>query len=331
MHANTLTHKDELISLNCKPIVVVCAADDKYSMPLAVVARSALENLKRDRKMHLFVIDGGITDSNKHKIMRSLDLNRCQVEFLPQPDDWIETIREALNYLKEKTSAEKKHVVAASAATYYRLFISELLPDSIDRAIYLDCDLVVKGNLEQLWEADFRDNYVLAVQDMWTPSAAVALPDYQHLGVSADSKYFNAGVLALNLKKWRADKITARAIEYLKRHKEHIHEHDQGLLNALLAGQWGELDRRWNLTPAILDLYSSWQESPFSEDAYNRLIQEPYIIHFATSRKPWNSRHTPFKESFFNYVDQTAWSGWRLTFWKQLQLRLNREFRKILG
>ncbi len=341
MTVEILANEDKSIVLE-EPIVVVCAADDKYAMPLAVVARSALENLKSDRKMILFVIDGGITTFNKRKILQSLDSSRCEVTFIPKPDYWIGTIEEVFRYLRAESTPESRHILSASGAAYYRLFISELLPDQFDRAIYLDCDLAVKGDLSQLWETDFGNNYVLAVQDIWAPyisSPLTGLLNYKELGIPADSKYFNSGVIVINLKKWRTDGIAAKAIEYLKCNGKYVHLHgeavlnallDQGVLNALLAGQWGELDPRWNLTPAIIDLYSSWQNSPFSEAVYNRLIHEPYIIHFATDRKPWNSRHTLFKDAFFDYVDMTAWSGWRLTPWRRFWLKLTGEFQHAI-
>lgn len=317
--------------LETKSVVVVCAADNNYAMPLAVVARSILENLNCNYQIQLFIIDDGITNTNKRKIEKSLDLNRCQIEFIPSPDTSLKKIKNVLNYLSESTPAELQHITA-SAAAYYRLFITELLPSRIDRVIYLDCDLVVKDDLSKLWEADLDNTYVLAVRDMWVPYvSSVAGVPYQKLGIMADSKYFNSGVLLINLQKWRSDDITTKAIEYLKTYQHDIRAHDQDVLNGLFAGQWGELDPRWNLTPAIIDLFPSWQDSPFSEEVYHQLIKHPSIIHFATNRKPWNSRHTWFKSSFFEYVDKTAWAGWRLTFWRRLKIALHREYKKFLS
>ena len=321
MQPTNLVQNSNLSFILEKTIVVVCAADDRYSMPLAVVARSALDNLSLDFQMCLFVIDGGITAANKARILSSLDVSRCKVEFIQRPNAQLALLRNAFEVLKSKASAETKHILSTSAAAYYRLFIPELLPKQINRAIYLDCDLVVKGNLEQLWKVDFQSNYVLAVQDIWSPQIScpgTEIP-YQKLDIPANTKYFNSGVLVINLEKWRNEAIASKAIEHLIQYGGYPRTHDQGLLNAVLAGQWGELDSRWNLTPAIIDLFSSWKESPFSEEKYDQLLLEPYIIHFATNRKPWNSQHTLFKDSFFEYVDKTAWSGWRLTPLRRLQ------------
>ncbi len=327
---NNLLNNFNSLTSEIETIVLVCAADNNYAMPLAVTACSVLENLSCDYQIHLFIIDGGIADENKHRIERSLNLNRCQIEFIPKPDSSFTVVQDVVNYLSKVTPEELQHV-AGSVAAYYRLFITELLPSSIDRVIYLDCDLVVNADLSKLWKAHFNDTYILAVQDMWVPyvSSIKGVP-YQKLGISASSKYFNSGVMVIDLQKWRADSITTKAIEYLKTYQHDIRAHDQDVLNGLFADKWGELAPSWNLTPAIIDLFSSWQESPFSESEYHQLIERPSIIHFATNRKPWNSRHALFKNYFFEYVDKTAWAGWRLTLWRRLKITINREYKKIL-
>jgi lipopolysaccharide biosynthesis glycosyltransferase len=313
-----------------KPIVVVCASDDNYAMQLAVTVRSALVNLRGDNTILLFIIDGGIKNHNKQKILKSLDSEKCEVQFIPQPDSLPKNdIAEVNNHL----SPDGKTKNFLPIATFFRLLIPEILPDELEKVIYLDCDLVVRGNLEQLWQIDLGDNYVLAAQDTWIlyVSSPNGLLNYQELKISPDSKYFNAGVLVINLKKWRTDDICAKAINYLKQKTEYIRYHDQDILNSLLSGKWGELDPRWNCSPSSVYGFSSWKESPFSEEVYNDLIRDPYIIHYLSKKKPWTSRHTLLKEYFFEYVDMTAWSGWRLTMWRRFWMRLVSEFRKAIS
>lgn len=317
------------ILLKSETIFVVCAADDRYAMPLSVMVRSSLENLENNCHLVLFIIDGGIKERSKQKILKSLSLENCKVNFIPKPDTWLESIAEVKKYCEANNKVSPlQHL---SLAAYYRLLIPELLPQEIEKVIYLDCDLVVDRNLEELWQIDVGENYVLAVQDILVRhvSAPQGLLNYEQLGIAPESKYFNSGVLVINLKKWRDCRITNKAIYYLEQNKDYIRFHDQDVLNALLVGQWGELDPKWNLLLPHALAYSSWQESPFSEEVYNTLIREPYIIHFASDRKPWNSRHTLLKEYFFHYLDITAWSGWRLTFQRRLWIWLVREFRKM--
>jgi lipopolysaccharide biosynthesis glycosyltransferase len=309
------------------PIIVVCAADDNYAMPLAVMARSALANLKSDRSMILFIIDGGIKNRNKQKILKTLKSENCEVRFIPKPDVSIKSIEESYRYTVTEGQAQK-HL---SIATYYRLFIAELLPNKFEKAIYLDCDLIIGKDLGQIWELNLGENYVLAAQDTWMHSVQDGLLNYQELDIDPDTKYFNAGVLFINVRKWRSDKILSKALDFLNHNKEYIRFADQDILNALFADQWGELDPRWNFTARIYE-YSSWEESPYSEQVYNNLIHnDPNIIHFVSGEKPWNSHNVLLKEHFFHYVDMTAWSGWRFTFWRELWQRLVYKFRKALS
>lgn len=325
-----LVWKEEVkLSTSNEPIVVVCAADNNYAMPLAVTMRSALENLKGDRKIVFYIIDGGITDFNKQKILKSLILEKCEVEFIQISDSLIGGITIAHESIESKNIATKAKYV--SVASFYRLLIPQLLPEQLEKVIYLDCDLVVKGDLEQLWQTDLGENYVLAVRDTWIPSISspTGRLNHQKLGLKPDSQYFNAGVLVINLRKWRTDDFSPKAIKYFRQNLEYIGWYDQGLLNALLVGQWGQLDPKWNFNATSFYNYSSenylsWKdsESLLSEDIYNELVRHPYIVHFVSEKKPWTSRYTPRKADFFEYVDKTSWTGWRLTLWRRLWRRL---------
>lgn len=323
-HSKTMdTNLDELTN---EPIVAVCAADDNYAMPLAVMARSAIANLNASRKLILFIIDGGIEDKNKQKILKTLNSGNCEVKFLPKPDLFAKSIENA--YTHTITQGQGKKYITITA--YYRLMIAKILPEEIEKVIFLDCDLVIKGDLEQLWQSNLGENFVLAAQDTWIPSVSVhnGLLNYKQLKIDPNAKYFNAGVFIANLKKWRSEGFFEKAVDYLNQNKEFIRLGDQDILNALLVGKWGELDLRWNVTPGIYE-YDGWEKSPFSEEIYNNLIQDPWIIHFASDLKPWNSRKTLLKENFFHYVDMTAWSGWRFTLRRQFQKKVSWEFQKL--
>ena len=326
---NLNTEKKTDTTINNEPIILVCAADDNYAMQVAVTGRSVLENLKSDRQILFFIIDGGIKNHNKQKILKSLNLEKCKIKFIPKPESLLgDDIEEVNKRLGPDGKTIAKYV---SVATFFRLLIPEVLPDELEKVIYLDCDLIVRGNIEELWQIELGNHYLLAAQDTWIPyvSNPNGLLNYQELKISANFKYFNAGVLVINLKKWRKEKISAKAIKYLKENIEYVRWHDQDVLNALFAGQWGEIDPRWNCSPSSVHGLASWQDSPFTEEVYNNLIRDPYIIHYVSDKKPWTSRHTLLKEYFFEYVDMTAWSGWRLTIWRRLWRRLVYKAKKL--
>ena len=293
-----------MVKLDTNSLAVVCAADDGYAMPLAVTIRSALENLKSNRKITLFIIDGGIKKHNKRKILKSLKSDKCDTEWIQRPDTLLGKI-EVLRAFTVGDISEPKHITIAA---YYRLLIPDLLPPEFKKAIYLDSDLAVIEDLGQLWDIDMGENYLLAVQDMNTPyvSSPYGLINYRELGIPQEYKYFTSGVMVIDLEKWRTARISAKAVDYLKQNREHVRWHDTDVLNAVLAGKWGELDPRWNQM-AFTHNFSSWKDSPFSEEVYNDLVDRPYIIHFSTEAKPWNSREKhPARHLFFQYLDMTA-------------------------
>lgn len=301
-----------VINSDKEPIVVVLVADNNYAMPLAATARSIVVNLNPNKNIEIVIIDGGIKEYNKKKIVKSINKSNVEIK-------WVQAEKELFKNMKVY-----KHF---SRAVYYRILIPNILPPEIKKAIYLDTDVIVKGNLEQLWNIEIGDNYVLAAQEMIVRyvSAPNGLKNYQEFGFKSDAKYFNSGVLVINMEKWRNENIGAKVIDYLEQYQDQWQWVDQDGLNAAFAGQWGELDPKWNQQPKIYK-YRSWKESPWEEDVYQDLKDNPYIVHYCTSGKPWSLKCIhPEKDLFFDYVDQTAWSGWRLNFWRRLWLKVRIE------
>lgn len=286
-----------------EPIVLACAADANYAMPLTVTVCSALINLKQGRKVKLFVLDGGITPSQKRRFDRSIASHPIEVIWTKTSEAWFENLPVSEKY---------------PVSIYYRLLLPRIVSDSVKKIIYLDTDLIIQRDLGQLWDIDLVDNYVLAVPNLCQRYISQTNHlDHKKFGIPEDCKYFNTGVLVINLEKWRSDKVAERAIEFIEQNPDHVLFPDQDALNIVLAGQWAELDPRWNQMHAIHE-YTSWKESPYDEETYYQVLHHPYIVHFTTPPKPWQShcKH-PRQDLFFSYLDQTAWRGWRNTIWRR--------------
>lgn len=295
-------------------INIVCGADDSFSMPLASSIKSVLLNLDPKKKIRLFILDGGIYEHNKQRLLNSWDRERITVE-------WVKPEISSLFGLKVFG-----HI---RLAAYFRILIPLLLPDDISRCIYLDSDLLALKDISQLWEKDFNGNLLMAVQDASAPYisskavlenfdscapymiAPVPIPNYQLYGISPKAKYFNSGFMVMDISKWRDENITGGIIQYLRENENNLVFWDQDGLNAVLNNRWLELDHRWNVTAGNYD-YPTSIESPFSEGIYNRIISDPWTIHFTTPSKPWHSDcDHPFVDLFYKYLDQTDWAGWR--------------------
>jgi lipopolysaccharide biosynthesis glycosyltransferase len=295
-------------------IAVVCAADDGYAMPLGVMVRSVLESLNPSTKLSLFVLDGGLSAQSQERLCRSWPADRLEIE-------WIKPDTAALAGLPVSDQV--------TIATYFRVLIPRLLPERLDKVIYLDSDAVVVADLCRLWREPFYGSHCLAVQDVAAPymdaervlpnfarcaaylAGARPVPNYHQLGISPFAKYFNAGVLVIDLARWRRDAVADRLLECLHKHRDHVLWWDQYALNVVLWEKWRALDLRWNQLPHI-HACPSWRESFLGEDAFRRVVAEPFIVHFATVEKPWHYDNVhPQRDLFYRYLDMTAWSGWR--------------------
>ena len=291
-----------------RDIVLACAADDRFGMPLAVMLRSAIDHLARDWRLRAFVMDGGIAPWTKRRIRRSVD-ERVEITWL-RPD--VGRLRGF------KISGHVR------VATYFRLLVPDLLPASCGKAIYLDSDVVVEGDLAELWAVDVSAHALGAAQDMTVPwvSSRWGLDNWQALGLASTAKYFNAGVMLMNLERWRAERVADAVLDYVASNPHYVRFWDQDGLNAVLAGRWLELDPRWNLT-VQRDVVPSLYE-------HRAAMASPFVTHFASTEKPWllECRH-PRRDVFFQSLDRTAWAGWRPS--DSLTSRVRERFIRIAG
>jgi lipopolysaccharide biosynthesis glycosyltransferase len=281
-----------------EPIVLACAADDAFAMPLTVALRSVLDTLSPAHALEIFVLDGGIREENRERLAASLDPGRARLRFVAPPPEALAKIR---------------HRGRTSLVTYFRILAADLLPAELRRAIYLDADVVAVADLSRLWAEPLRGAPVLAVRDAGAPtvSSPRGLLNYRELGLAPDLPYFNAGVMSLDLACWREEKLGARLLAYLETHAGAIRWWDQDALNGVLAGRWGELDPRWNQIPQCWEP-AAGEGDPFPPALRERVIRDPWIVHFSTWSKPWHwgCKH-PARERFFEVLDRTAWAGWR--------------------
>ncbi len=170
----------------------------------------------------------------------------------------------------------------SSTATYRRAFLADLIP-GLDRILYLDADLIVRASLSDLWSTDLTGAALGAVVDPWMATIgamSAAFPD----------GYFNAGVLLIDLAKWRDEQVSARFVDDIRRRRRsgedpRAHSHDQTPLNEVLRGRWRALSPRWNFTTHLTPRLAGELAIPASD--YAAMAADPAIVHFLGSHKPW--------------------------------------------
>ena len=199
---------------NNKKIPVVWGIDKKYILQAFVVMRSVLMNSKQ--QYHFFILTAdNIEDEIKDytKILKE--------EF----DNFEISVRKVnIGYFSEA----QIHNAHLSKAAYFRILISDLVPE-YDKCIYLDCDLIVYGDLKELYDIELDDNYLAGVRDCHIMEDTLREVQHQKiLGIPSRDRYVNSGVLVMNLEKIRKDKLVSCFFEQLKR--ENWYE-DQDVLN----------------------------------------------------------------------------------------------------
>jgi lipopolysaccharide biosynthesis glycosyltransferase len=288
------------------PITVACAANEAYAIPLAVMLTSIVCHLKTDRDLDLYIIESDISVPVREKIEASVRQNKKGPSRLGL--HWLKLDKARIAELP--VAGQVAHITSES---YARLLAPDLLPPACRRAVYLDCDLVVLADLAGLYDAMDDRHTIAAVANVFYPYVSSPVPessepvvfDYRELGIPADTRYFQAGVLVMNLDLWREQNVTLRTIQYLEANKEKVLYHDQSALNAILHDQWLRLDQRWNQTTTAL-YPEHWKPPAYSREEWLRTKNDPFIVHYSGPDKPWHPGFRRPRSSFFHrYLRKT--------------------------
>ena len=197
-------------------IPIFFSTDDNYIPYLDVAISSLIENAAKEHAYRIIILNTGLREENVNKIMRN------------QRDGFVIEFADISNEvmgIKDKL----KNVYHFSIVTYYRLFIASIFPQ-YDRIVYLDCDLVVLGDISKLYFTDIGDNILGVVADQYVRGTdAFRAYARQAVGVDPDA-YFNAGVLLINLAEFRRMKIEEKFVSIFTSYDFDLLDPDQAYL-----------------------------------------------------------------------------------------------------
>jgi lipopolysaccharide biosynthesis glycosyltransferase len=285
---------------------IVCATDNNFVQHCAVTIVSVLKN--NPNGVNIYLLTDGLSVDNENILNQLVKSNGGILHIiLVNPTTLINC--------PMPTEQDLSHI---SIATYYRLLISKLLPESVKKAIYLDCDIIVRSSLSDLWNTSIDDFAIGAIYQItnWNISTI------KRLGYPVSFGYFNAGVLLVNLKFWRENNISEKLFEYLNKNMNVIYYHDQDALNGLLYDKCLKLPVKWNMLTNffkknILTLNDMNKGKIVNDhfDYKNQILLEiydPIVIHFVYKPKPWDAGCThPFKNEYYNYIQYTPWHNFK--------------------
>ena len=190
-----------------------------------------------------------------------------------------------------------------SVETYFRLLLPVALPKHICVVLYLDVDVIVPGNIDSLWHTNIDDYHLAAVEDVTASRKNI-------LGISDECQYFNAGVMLVNLTRWRNTCIAEKCLHFINKFPEKIEYWDQDALNAMLYNKWLPLHPKYNMQgPLFMKGFTSYYGDP---DELQEAIKQPTIIHYSAPQKPWHylSYH-PYTQEYYKYLALTPWKDFQ--------------------
>lgn len=264
-----------------------------------VLLHSALASAAPADRLHVHVIDGGLTAKQRSNITSiCLRFETCAGV------DWLAPDLARLADLPARPQLPRE--------VFLRLLMDELLPPDLHRALWLDADVVVEASLAPLWTHPFGGQTIVAVQDYGGPtlgSTGGTAATCRELGLDPDAPYFNSGVMLVDLARWRGGRVTQDVLAYTRRFSKHVVFGDQDGLNSVLTGRWARAPLPWNVQVAALRSIARGA-LPISSELrreWDALHTSPAIVHYAGD-KPWASGlRSPFRARFFRQLRRSRY------------------------
>ena len=279
---------------------VIYSSDDNYAQHMGVSIYSLLEHNKEFVQVQIYIIENNISEENKKKLQMMVNSFK-NAELI-----WID-------FSNWKAQLNLKMEWKLSISAYARLFVSSMIPDTVERILYLDCDMLICDSLIELWSVDLEENIIGAVQDAVNDETKGAV------GVASAQRYFNSGMLLIDMKKWRDHEIEKLSAKFISDHRGQVRHHDQGVLNGVLNNKWMILPLRYNLMTIhfiynrdnIMKYFENRADF-YTEQEMEESRKKPAILHFTPSftTRPWvkNCKH-PLKEKYWDTLEKTPWRG----------------------
>ncbi|MDD5462568.1 MAG: glycosyltransferase family 8 protein [Methylococcales bacterium] len=266
--------------VNCN---IVFATDKHYVQHLCVALVSLLKNNK-EQFFKIYIINGGIPGQTYKKIEAVAEGYQCELVNITVDDDIFENL--IINHHFTK-------------AMYYRLLIPEFIQE--EKLLYLDADIVVNGSIENLYKEDINGCFIGAVEDP-------GFNRHKELKMNSNSRYFNSGVMLINLKKWTEENLANKVIDFVENNPTLVTFPDQCGLNAVIDGNWKKLPLKYNQQALIFEKNFDDNYNCFTYEELSEAKQSPVIVHYSGSPKPWHfiSKH-PSKYLYWKYLRMTPY------------------------
>ena len=261
-------------------IAFIC--DRKYLIPTKVAINSIVQNKDESDYICIYIIGVGLSFADFEWTMQ---FQNQQVHIKPIfPEEYF-------------TQVTIRHLYVSKAALY-KFLLPELI--GVDKILYLDSDILVLSSLKELYEKDLGDMYAAVVKDM-----GAELEDKYHKKIKV-SNYFNSGVMLLNLKELRKDKIHQKLIDIRQRDSSSTFM-DQDTFNKVFDNRIMLISPKYNYMLTNIEDYNYSPENMaafygIDIEEIKKIIEQPVILHLTNKKKPWNDSDASHQEIWYQYA-----------------------------
>ena len=255
---------------------ILLAFNSNYYMPALVLLKSLLVNNQWCREIRIYVLYSDLKPGEIRRFSQVAEESGiAKAIFLP-----VET------YTFQDAPLHLKWI---SRETYYRLLAQEMLPESVERVLYLDVDMIVMGSLEEFYHQDFEGKLLVACNRYGL--GGTDPKRLEQLTLPRDTIYFNAGTLLYDLAGQRQQIDPNILYEYPVLFYQQLKYGDQDVLNAVFYGLTKFADWR---------VYNCFDSNTTRQRQEDRVRRSCKIFHYNGRGKPWTER----------YWGRMAWLFW---------------------
>ena len=277
---------------------IVYASNDSYARHLGVSLCSLLDSNQDARQIHVYILSMGITGASRQKLDAIASRYGRTLTYVELDD-----LKQRIPFPVDTGRFD--------LSTLARLFLGEMLPPSVTRCLYLDCDTVVIRSLKRLWEVPLEGAIAAAVQE---PTIYRQVKEI--IGLGPEDPYYNAGILLIDLAAWRQEHLGQQMMDYYQAQDGRLPANDQDVINRVLKGRIRTLPPKYNFFPNYR--YFSYKALTDYAPVYRtvtrkqliRAKRRPVIIHYMGDERPWiagNRNH--YRRAYEKYLAQTGWAG----------------------
>lgn len=284
---------------------ILYCCDDKFCPYTGISITSLFINNSDLDEINVYVLGLEISDKNKQKFeMLAQKYNRTITIINAEPID---------KFLSDQNVKLWK----GNRTAWYRLFFEQIMPNDIDRLLYLDSDTIIVGDLSELQNFNFKQNKAAAMMNI------PVLKGYkQHLGLSKHDLYYSSGVLLIEMESWKYLKCSERLIYAIKKGYSYFIYPEQDLINAVLRDNIAELPFRFNIVSVWINKSVGdnqyelnktemiCRENPITQEQVDIAMRNPVILHTVNGSHgvPWKIGNTnPFSNEWHKYREMSLW------------------------